>query len=263
MIKALKERMSRRAPDAQVPPGLRVYAIGDIHGRSDLLDVLLQKIGADDTARGPAETHLVFLGDVVDRGPDSTGAVERLRLLSSASDRVHLIKGNHEEMMLAALDEQSGKSSAMRLFFKNGGRETMLSYGVAEVDDPRMSFDELRQFTRARIPMEHLETLRGMKAWVVFGDYLFVHAGIRPGVPIEEQSESDLRWIRDSFLRSRANHGHVVVHGHSIVDAVDFQPNRIGVDTGAFASGRLSAVGLEGAERWVIAAEDAALNWET
>ena len=255
MIRALKAKMLRRAPDPAVPPGLRIYAIGDIHGRSDLLDDVLARIASDDRSRGPAETHIVFLGDLIDRGPDSAGVVARLRDLSQAHDRVHLIMGNHEEMMLAALDEQRGKSAAMRQFFKNGGRETLLSYGVEETDCPQTSLDELRQLAAAKVPADHLAMMRGMVPWVAFGDYLFVHAGVRPGVALEEQEEADLRWIRAEFLRSRESHGRMVVHGHSIAESVEFQPNRIGVDTGAYASGRLSAVGLEGVERWVIVAE--------
>jgi serine/threonine protein phosphatase 1 len=254
MLRALKAKMLRKPPEPAVPPGLRVYAVGDIHGRLDLLDDLLTRIAVDDDARERCETHVVFLGDLIDRGAESAGVVQRLRDLKLGSDRVHLIMGNHEEMMLAALEEPRGRSSAMRLFFQNGGRETLLSYGVAEADCQNTTFDELRTIARERVPAEHLDMLRGMKPWVAFGDYLFVHAGVRPGVALEEQRETDLRWIRGEFLRARELHQHVVVHGHSIAETVEFRPNRIGIDTGAYATGRLSAVGLEGADRWVIEA---------
>lgn len=253
MLRFFKPSGARRAPLGTIPAGLRVYAIGDIHGRLDLLDTLLATIDADDTARPSADTHLVFLGDLIDRGPNSCGVVDRvMALVETAGPRLQVIMGNHEEMLLSAMAEKAGRSQAMRLLYRNGGRETLLSYGIAEDDCDRADFDELREIARAHIPEPHLAFMRGMGTSIAFGDYLFVHAGVRPGVPLAEQRTSDLRWIRKDFLDSRANHGAIIVHGHTITQDVDLQPNRIGIDTGAYDSGALTAMGIEGGERWFL-----------
>lgn len=234
---------------ARAPEGARIYAVGDIHGRRDLLDELLGKIEADDNARGPAKTQLIFLGDFADRGDDSFGVIERLMTLGAASDDVQFIFGNHEELLMRAWE---GDPRAAGVFNRNGGRDTMLSYGV----DPNVyddaSLEELVEIMRSAIPRSHIEFLRSFQDWIVAGDYLFVHAGIRPGVPIEEQDVSDLRWIRGDFTRYEGTHDKMVIHGHSITEEVDDQPNRIGIDTGAFMSGRLTAIGIEGTERWFL-----------
>ena len=241
--------MSRaERPPSSVPIGTRVYAIGDIHGRLDLLDALLELVAADEAARCAADTRLIFLGDLVDRGPDSRGVVERLMALA-ARRPVRFLLGNHEEVFLRALD---GDIKALRFLTRIGGRETLLSYGISEEDYRALDFKQLLTLAQARVPEKHRAFLRSFEKWIELGDYLFVHAGIRPGVELDEQKQSDLCWIRDDFLSHREGFGKMVIHGHSITEDIDEQPNRIGIDTGAFASGRLTAIGLEGADRWFL-----------
>lgn len=234
-----------------LPDGQRVYAIGDIHGCLELLDELLRQIDADDAARGDAQTQLVFLGDLVDRGPDSAGVIDRLVELAEQRGHARFIIGNHEEIFLRAL---SGDIEALRLFVRIGGRETILSYGVSERDYERTDYEELLELIRAHVPQKHIDFMEAFEDRVEIGDYLFVHAGLRPGVPIEEQRRGDMRWIRSSFLETDWEFGKLVVHGHSISDTVVERANRLGIDTGAFATGRLTAVGLEGADRWILTA---------
>lgn len=238
------------APEASIPAGQRVYAVGDIHGRLDLLDDLLIRIGQDDAARGTAETRLVFLGDLIDRGPDSAGVVERLRRVSQVLPAVDFLLGNHEEVFLAALRDD--KTDALKFFCRIGGRETILSYGISEAEYNAMNYDELRSALHARVPDAHLAFLETFGDMIAIGGYLFVHAGIRPNVALERQRPADLRWIREPFLDHAAAHSHVVVHGHTITPEVEDRGNRIGIDTGAFSSGTLTAIGLEGDARWFI-----------
>ncbi|NJC34099.1 serine/threonine protein phosphatase 1 [Sphingomonas jejuensis] len=234
-------------PARCVPDGVRVYAVGDIHGRLDLLDALLAMIDADAAGSG-ARIELVFLGDLVDRGPDSAGVVERLRLLA-AERPIRVLTGNHEEIFLKAL---GGDREALRFFTRIGGRETILSYGVSKQQYDSTGYDELFELMSTSVPVAHVDFMRGFEDQVQVGDYLFVHAGIRPGVPLEDQTLADLRWIRRTFLDDATDHGPLVIHGHSITDEVDERPNRIGIDTGAFASGRLTAIALEGTDRWYL-----------
>lgn len=251
-VKSLFKFVSRRAAPRPhgLPDGLRVYAIGDIHGRLDLLDALLDAIAADDRARGGAlRTLYVFLGDLIDRGPDSRGVVERLMRLAESGLDARFLMGNHEEVLLRALD---GDVKALRFLVRIGGRETLLSYGIDEEEYRSHDYDDLLRMAIERVPAGHRAFLAGFEKWISVGDYLFVHAGIRPGVAIEEQAASDLYWIRDDFLRHRDSFGKMIVHGHSITEEIDVRANRIGIDTGAFASGRLTAIGLEGEERWFL-----------
>ncbi|QQN74835.1 metallophosphoesterase family protein [Croceicoccus sp. YJ47] len=257
MFRKLGNLMGRSRDDASapsVPAGRRVYAIGDIHGRLDLFDALIAKIRADDAARPAADTTIVLLGDLIDRGPDSAGVVERARELSQAGD-MRAIIGNHEEMFLRAL----GDPDALRHFLKVGGKETILSYPVPNEAYRDATLDELCALLAQYVPDEHLAYLRAMETHVVIGDYLFVHAGIKPGVDIAEQSARDLRWIREPFLSHPGPHSHCIVHGHTIREEVEIlpspkRPHRIGIDTGAYSSGRLTAIGLEARERWFIEA---------
>lgn len=258
MFAALKKLgLGRKAPDAEpvdfnptLPEGERVYAIGDIHGRLDLLNDLLTQIDRDDAARGPARTTLVLLGDLVDRGRYSASVVERAIRLQAASDRFHVIKGNHEEVMLAA---HSGDEAAMRLFLRIGGIQTLESYGVGLDDLPEgRELETVIQRMQAAIPREHIDYLTGMADRVAMGDYLFVHAGIRPGVPLTDQDPVEQRWIRDSFLENTTHHGAMIVHGHTITREPVLRPNRMGIDTGAYYSGILTALGLEGTEHWLL-----------
>lgn len=240
----------KKSPQFTIPDGERVYAVGDVHGCADQFEALLAAIDADDAARGPADTTLVLLGDLVDRGPDTRGVVERAMRLT-ASPRFALLKGNHEEMLLRAA---TGHRPSLQLFNRYGGRETLISYGVDPAAYDEASFEELEALIVGAVPAAHRAFLDAGRPHLTIGDYLFVHAGIRPGVPLAEQVGADLRWIRDPFLGHRGPHGSMVVHGHTITAEPDVQPNRIGIDTGAYAGGLLTAIGLEGEERWFLTA---------
>ncbi|MBY9061368.1 serine/threonine protein phosphatase [Sphingomonas yunnanensis] len=244
-------RPSRPAPAASpsVASGERLYAIGDVHGCRDELERLLALVDADDAARGGAQTSLIFLGDLVDRGPDSAGAVARLLDLARERPSTRFLKGNHEEVFLLAL---AGDREALRLFCRVGGRETLMSYGLSRQDYDALDYDALAERLPALVPVAHRDFLDGFEDLVISGDYAFVHAGIRPEVPLDEQVAADLRWIRGSFLDYRRPHPKMIVHGHTITDGIDRRANRIGVDTGAYASGKLSALGLEGGESWTL-----------
>lgn len=237
-------------PVARVPDGQRVYAVGDIHGRADLFRDLIHAIEADDCARGVSETTVILLGDLVDRGPDSRGVINAARDWSQKR-AVRILCGNHEEMFLKSLEEEA----VLRQFIRFGGKETILSYGVTRDEYLEMTVEELQAAMAARIPSEDLDFIRGFEDMIVMGDYIFVHAGIRPGVDLHSQTPADLRWIREPFLSHALQEGHCVVHGHTITDAPDVRAGRIGIDTGAYASGRLTAIGLEGAERWFLEAK--------
>ena len=248
-MRSLFNFMSRnRRQDFAVPDGIRVYAIGDIHGRLDLLDRLLEMIDEDDAVRDPVRTELIFLGDLVDRGPDSVGVIERLMALRETRS-VRFLMGNHEEVFLRAVD---GDLRALRFLVRIGGRETLLSYGISDEEYRSVDYDGLLALLRERVPVAHVAFLSAFENWIEVGDYLFVHAGLRPGVAVEDQKASDLCWIREDFLTHRESFGKMVVHGHSITEDIDERSNRIGIDTGAFASGRLTAIGLEGDERWYL-----------
>lgn len=240
---------NRRPRTHRVPEGRRVYAVGDIHGRLDLLDALLARIEDDSVARGPAEVLVIFLGDLVDRGPDSRGVVERLIDYSRGSITTRFLMGNHEEVFVRAV---GGDLKSLRFLLRIGGRATILSYGIDEDQYRELDFETLSAELQARVPAEHVAFLSAFEESVEVGDYLFVHAGVRPGVGLAEQKPSDLRWIRDDFLLHRDDFGKLVVHGHSITQEVDIRANRIGIDTGAYESGRLTAIGLEGGERWFL-----------
>jgi serine/threonine protein phosphatase 1 len=230
-------------------PGARAYAIGDIHGRLDLLNALITEIERDIAARPPAKNFIIFLGDLIDRGPDSAGVVERLRTYRHSNARVVFLGGNHEEVLLEIL---SGKLDVLPSWLKFGGAECAASYGI-DVDALRQADERVAiDMVRAKVPQAHREFLEGMADTFSFGDYLFVHAGIRPGLAIEHQDRKDLRWIRDPFLSDAKEHGFVVVHGHTIEEDVQERPNRIGIDTGAYRTGVLTAVAIEGDRRWFL-----------
>lgn len=250
LLRGLLGNAGKRS-EAGIPEGYRVYAVGDIHGRNDLLGDVLERIEADSAARGQARIVLVFLGDFIDRGPDSAGVVERLRTYSPEGVRLVLLAGNHEEALLRILD---GEGHLVADWLRFGGAECMQSYGVDPRRLRRMSPARAAEAIRKAIPAGHAEFLRGCDDTFRAGGYLFAHAGIRPGVPIAEQSQADLRWIREPFLKDTTDHGFVVVHGHTISAEVEERPNRIGIDTGAYRTGVLTAIGLEGNERWYVQA---------
>ena len=251
MFGPLRKRILPSRPQASVPEGQRLYAIGDIHGRDDLLELLLEKIMEDDAARHIADQQIIFLGDLIDRGLASAAVIDRAMAVATALPNTRLLMGNHEEVFLKAL---AGDEKAMRFFCRIGGRETILSYGMSEDGYNRLDYAELIEETNRIVPDAHRRFIESFEDMVIVGDYAFVHAGIKPEVPLDEQQPGDLRWIRDAFLDFSAPHARVIVHGHTITPAIEERSNRIGLDTGAYTSGRLSAMGFEGSKRWAIEA---------
>jgi len=251
------KRKSKPAQPARsgfsVPEGQRVYAIGDIHGRDDLFAGILDVIRADNARRGAAQVTIILLGDLIDRGPQSAEVVERAMRLREEFPDTRLLIGNHEECFLAAL---SGDVRRLRYFMRIGGDTTVASYWGDDGKLAEASFEEVAERLPKLVPAEHVQFLGMGEDIIEVGDYVFVHAGIRPGVPLEKQSLSDLRWIRDDFLDNLADHGKMIVHGHSITAEPDEQANRIGIDLGAFSSGVLGAIGLEGRQRWFLFARE-------
>jgi serine/threonine protein phosphatase 1 len=247
-----KQATKSPRPPAALPPGQRVYAIGDVHGRFDLLQDLVGRIEADNAARAPTDVHVVMLGDLIDRGPQSREVIDFFLNGAPGFAQWHFVMGNHEEMLLKLIDDPD--VTLMPQFLHFGGRETFESYGAPQrvLDTPELYAADTLQF---HVPEEHRTFMRRMEDGILVGDYFFTHAGIRPGVPLDEQENQDLRWIRKGFLDSEADHGMVVVHGHTVLEDVEVRPNRIGIDTGAYRSGRLTALGLEGAERWFLHTE--------
>jgi serine/threonine protein phosphatase 1 len=247
----LGRRDDRRAPS--IPSGERVYAVGDIHGRADLFAQLIRMVDRDDARRAPARTTIILLGDLIDRGHDSASVVAQAREWG-ARRQVEFIKGNHEEMLLVSRDDPD----AMRGFLKFGGLETLMSYGIDAETTASAGVDDLQRLMNAAIPQDDFDFLDGFKKMVRIGDYLFVHAGVRPDTPLEHQLGRDCRWIREPFLSHRGDFGAFVVHGHTITHEPDVCVNRIGIDTGAFVHGTLTAIGLQGEDRWFIQAREAA-----
>ena len=215
--KFLTSRASAR-PRHAIPHGERVYAIGDIHGCDALLATLLDRIAADDAGRAAARTTLIFLGDLVDRGPDSAQVIERLRLLALARPDVRFLKGNHEEVFLGAVE---GEPKALRLFCRIGGRETVISYGMAPDRYDQLDYEEFAGELKQLVPDEHSAFLAEFEDMIVIGDYVFVHAGVRPGIDLDQQRPRDLRWIRDPFLDHEKPLEKMVVHGHTISAGLD------------------------------------------
>jgi serine/threonine protein phosphatase 1 len=241
------------APRRQSGPvgarGWRAYGVGDVHGRLDLLEQLLEKIHEDIAKRPPRKVLLVFVGDLIDRGPHSAQVIERLRTYRDPAIRTVFLLGNHEEVLLRILSGEADLISKWRWF---GGTECLQSYGVDTSKLIGASDEDALEVIRQAIPEQHVKFLESFDDSCRFGDYLFVHAGIRPGVEIDQQRQSDLRWIREPFLFDDTDHGFVVVHGHTIRPEVEVRANRIGIDTGAYRSGVLSALAIEGAESWLL-----------
>jgi serine/threonine protein phosphatase 1 len=238
------------ARNQRVPADSLVYAVGDVHGRLDLLERLHDIIEADAAGIPAARKIVVYLGDYVDRGPDSRRVVDLLIEEPLADiDAVHLM-GNHEALLLSFLVDPG----QVRLWFMNGGDATLRSYGVdlwAETGADGRA-DYLRQAFIDRLPDSHLEFYRALALTHQEGDYMFVHAGIRPGIPLEAQDPEDLIWIRQAFLDSMADHGKVIVHGHTPAHEAQLRPNRIGIDTGAVYGGKLTVLVLHGAEQRLL-----------
>ncbi|CAH0356779.1 Bis(5'-nucleosyl)-tetraphosphatase, symmetrical [Sphingobium sp. CECT 9361] len=236
----------------------RVYAIGDVHGRYDLFTQMLRLISEDLEECESNEFQIIFLGDLIDRGNQSKHVVELALQISKATDKVRFIRGNHEEVLLRSIE---GDTKATDFFCKIGGRETLLSYGLSQEALDSWPPIDIIEWMRAHIPDEHIAFINNFADIILIEDYIFVHAGIRPNVAIEKQSRGDLHWIRDLFLDYEGPHPGLVIHGHSICEDVDEQPNRIGIDTGAYRSGRLTAIVLEGtARRYLTASSDKQLS---
>ncbi len=230
---------------AALPRGLRVYAVGDVHGCDARLAALHAAIARDAAARpSVARTVLVHLGDYVDRGPDSAAVIERL--LGPAplpgAEVVNLV-GNHEVMMLDAFDPRSAPG-AIGFWLDNGGEATLESYGAAAEDADSWEL----------VPQAHLGFMRRCALSWQAGGYLFVHAGVRPGVPLDDQDPFDLVWIREPFLGFDGALEAVVVHGHTPSPGPEVLPHRIGIDTGAVFGGALTCLVLEGRRMGFLAA---------
>lgn len=232
------------APAASVPAGQRIYAVGDVHGRLDLFDALRDLIEQDDAAQGAADTTVILLGDLVDRGADSAGVVRTARTWQQQR-RVRILAGNHEEMFLRGRVELE----VFRHFLRHGGKETILSFGVDPDAFTVATMEQAQALMLEAVPPEDVAFIEGFEDSIAIGDYLFVHAGVQPGVPLDEQKTSDLRWIREPFLSHPDPFGAVVVHGHSIREDAEDKGNRIGIDTGAYMTGKLTALVLEGDSR--------------
>ncbi len=218
-----------------LPPGQRIYAIGDVHGCDDRLAALHADIATDMAARPVADATLVHLGDYVDRGPDSKAVLDRIAGPPPAPGlKMVNLSGNHEDMMRAAL---AGEAPAVEHWLINGGSATLACWGIGPDVPP--------EGWAGRIPAATLATLAGLALTYRAGGYLFVHAGVRPGVKLDRQEPQDLLWIRQPFLASDADFGAIVVHGHTPRPAPDVRRNRIGIDTGAVAGGALTCVVLE------------------
>jgi serine/threonine protein phosphatase 1 len=242
----LKNLFGEKTP-ARAPDGVRLYAIGDVHGCADLLDRLMQTVAAEER-NTPKTSQLIFLGDYVDRGPDSRGVIDRLLRIRRERPATVFLKGNHEAVFLDFLSDAVSAAD----WLDWGGVETLESYGVegAATRDPVELGDELR----AKFPAEHFAFLNELDLWRVFGDYAFVHAGFKPGKAFDAQEERDMLWIRGEFHNAPAaiRPDKVVVHGHQPIRKALDAGWRIDVDTGACFTGRLTAVVIDGADRRFI-----------
>ena len=235
---------SRRSHSASTPNGLRVYAVGDLHGRDDLLGDLAAMI-EHDCASAPGEVVTLFLGDYIDRGPNSAAVVERLAT-GRFPTPLRALRGNHEAVLLEFLDDPA----ALGFWREYGGLETLHAYGVDVSKAMRgQNYQEARDAFLTVLPASHRAFLEATELSATIGDYFFCHAGVRPGTALSAQTEEDLLWIRDGFLASERSFGKIVVHGHTPVAKPEIRANRINIDTGAFATSRLTCLALEGEER--------------
>lgn len=233
-----------------VPRDTRVYTVGDIHGRVDLLERMHRLIADDAEDAGVDRKVLVYLGDYIDRGDSSREVIDFILDQYIPDFEIVHLSGNHEEIMLAFIEDPTVGPN----WVANGGGATLYSYGVR---NPRSGgredrFAMMREALIENLPLDHFDFLKSLKTWHMEGDYMFVHAGIRPGRDLEDQYRTDLLWIRDEFLSSEDDHGKCIVHGHTITQRVDFRHNRIGIDTGAFSTGKLTCLVLEGIDQRLL-----------
>ena len=243
------QRSTRQPP--RTPRNYRAYAVGDVHGRLDLLDKMLGLIEADLDQHPARRALLLFLGDIIDRGPSSAQAIERLRSYRHANVRTVFLLGNHEEVLLRILN---GERGILDSWLRFGGGECLASYGVDPKTVKALPERDALKLIRQSVPEDHRKFIGDWADTLRFGDYLFVHAGIRPSIDLSMQSQSDLRWIRQPFLDDEGDHGFVIVHGHTISQDVVERPNRVGIDTGAYRTGVLTALVLDGENRRFIQA---------
>ena len=237
----------KRVDSPSVPPGTRVYAVGDVHGEIGALARLVGMVREDAANASIERRVLIFLGDYVDRGLASRQVIDFLIDDPAPGFETVFLKGNHDDALLAFLvDAPSG-----RAWLEVGGQATLLSYEVSLPPGPRGAahLESVREAFARALPPEHRAFLEGLSLIHMEGGYVFVHAGVRPGVALGNQQERDLLWIRDEFILDRSDHGRVVVHGHSVSAHPEILPNRIGIDTGAYATGRLTCLVLEGKSR--------------
>lgn len=255
LLGRLKSAFGGGGEAASLPEGMRIYAVGDIHGRDDLLERLLDQIRRDAEEHPFERNLLIFLGDYVDRGLQSKAVLDRLTGPRLPGFEYVFLKGNHEQAMLQFLEDPAfGKT-----WKYYGGLETLHSYGITELtrtDDPA-AFERARDHFLDVLPETHLDFLKMLPLTAEFGGYFFVHAGIRPGIPFHRQLEEDLLYIRGEFLETSSSFGKVVVHGHTPKEEVDIRPNRIGIDTGAYMTGVLTAAVLEGVGCRLVQTSDA------
>jgi len=239
-----------RGRSPRLPAGLRIYAVGDIHGRLDLLDQMLDRIKSDLALYPAVRPVYLFLGDYIDRGPASRATIDRLIEHGDAHEAIFL-RGNHEQIALKCLSDRGLLEKWLRL----GGWETLLSYGVACRNPTSVEqIVELQTAFHNALPQTHFRFFRALQNSFTCGDFFFAHAGVRPGIALSAQSEADLLWIRQEFLSSRSNYGKIIVHGHTPASEIEVTPNRINIDTGAFATGRLTCLVIEDGSLSVIAA---------
>lgn len=235
--------------EARGPDGIRIYAIGDIHGRLDLLTKMYAAIEAD--RAGVPDWRIVHLGDYVDRGPQSRQVLDAI-IVAARDPRVITLAGNHDIAMLDFL----ATPSAGGLFARYGGDATARSYGVEiDFDLPRLFEADHAALVEA-VPAAHLEFLHNLRLSAEFGDFFFCHAGIQPDVPLDRQDAKDLTWIRDRFLKHEGLHPKVIVHGHTPHEHPELKPNRVNVDTGAYHYGVLTALVIDGAEKRILQVRD-------
>lgn len=223
------------------PEDTRIYAVGDVHGRADLLAETMELIDDDLERRPVGYVVEIYLGDYIDRGADSKGVINLLAARLARNNAICL-RGNHEELLERFLNDPRVLESWLKL----GGLQTLASYGIRPRSDRAETPDALQARFRQIFPRDHMLFLQCLKPWICCGDYLFVHAGIRPRVPLDRQSMHDLLWIRHDFLESAHHHGKCIVHGHTPVPHPDLRPNRINIDTAAWRSGTLTCAVFEG-----------------
>ena len=232
----------------KLPEGLRVYAVGDIHGCANLLQDVFAAIDLHMSRSRPARSLHIFLGDYIDRGPDSRGTIDLLVDRSRRHETIFL-KGNHEAFLFEVLQD----ARRLNAWKEYGGFQTLISYGLAPSIKPDR--DEQHSLIKAlidAIPPHHRRFFSNLRSSFTCGDFFFVHAGVKPGIALRQQREEDLLWIRDEFLQSEQDFGKYIVHGHTPVPKPDIQPNRINIDTGAYASGVLTLLTIEGGRMFSI-----------